>query len=442
MTHLWKRASAFVVAALAVSLTLAGCGTSGSPAPGSSGTRPAEETGPVTIKFSWWGNDVRNRLTQQAIDLFRVKYPNITVEVETADFASYWQKLATEIAAGNTPDVMQMDATYVQQYVADGNIMDLDSLAIDLSRYSQSAAEAGRVDGGLYAATFCLNVPVVLANPALFARAGVAIPDDATWTWDDFSRITAQIGAKGGSEYYGATSRNDWDPMLALWVRQHGKQQYNNDGSLGFTAEDLAPMFQYWLDVQKAGGTPPATVMVQDDQAANDQTLFATGRTALTALWSNMVVALDASTGQDLLLLRPPTVTGKAADGNLWLKSSQFLTIGKNTKHADAALKLVEFLLNDVEAGKILGTERGIPANLDVQAAIKSSLSPSDQKVVAFMDKVNAELGGPNGLPAPGGSQGQTLQYRYGQAVLLGTSTPQEAATAFVNELRKEMATG
>ena len=386
----------------------------------------------------WWGNDKRNALTQQVLDNFMAKYPNITVTTETADFSSYWQKLSTEIAANQTPDVIQMDEKYIAQYGLDENLMDLESIDIDLSKFDQVSIDAGRVDGTLYGATFGINVPVILANPQVFTQAGVAMPDDSKWTWDDYASIAQQIGAKGGSDYYGSTSLIGVDGALKVWLREHGKQQFTADG-IGFTADDVTPYYQYWLDLQNKNGAPPATVSVEENQAALNQGLFATNRAGLTFQWSNQVTALDAATEQDVSLLRPPTTTGNSKDANLWLKSSMYLSIGKDTQHADAALKLVEYLINETEAGTVLGTERGIPANSDVRDAVKANMGPSDQKVVAFMDKITPELGGASQVPLPGGGQSETLQKKYGEAVLTGGSTPADGAASFVADLKKEM---
>ena len=453
MSHHLGRAGALAIVGVAASLVLAGCGTNGgsgtstTPPPGTTAptsasptsNRPAEEAGQVTLKFVWWGNDTRNGLTQQVLAQFMTKYPNIKVETETADFATYWPKIAAEIAAGQGPDVMQMDAAYVQQYVADDNLLDLESIGIDLSKFDKGAVDAGRVNGTLYAATFGQNAGVVVANPAVFSAAGVALPDDSKWTWDDYATIAKQISAAGKGAYWGSTVLGVQDVAMTLWIRQHGQVQWKPDGSIGYTADTVASMMQYWLDLQKAGGTPPATVQVQDDSAPFDQSNCATGKVALCVQWSNQIVALDKDTGQDLKLLRFPTQTGNLADLNLWLKSSMYLSILKNTKHQDAALKLVEFLENDIDANKILGAERGIPANADVRAAISPTLNASNQKVIQFMELVKPNLGPANGLPGPGGNQSQTIQFKYIEAALLGTSSPTDAANGFFNDLTKAM---
>ena len=40
----------------------------------------------VTLKLFWWGNQVRNDLTQQVIDLYMKNNPNVTIMPEFTDW--------------------------------------------------------------------------------------------------------------------------------------------------------------------------------------------------------------------------------------------------------------------------------------------------------------------------------------------------------------------
>ncbi|HHU37890.1 MAG TPA: extracellular solute-binding protein, partial [Propionibacterium sp.] len=95
-------------------LALAGCGSqapqqSAAPAPGG-GSGSGEQ---VTLRFAWWGNDTRNRMTQEIIEAFEAENPDIKVQGEPGEFSGYWDKLATQVAASDAPDVIQMDDKYI-----------------------------------------------------------------------------------------------------------------------------------------------------------------------------------------------------------------------------------------------------------------------------------------------------------------------------------------
>ena len=63
-------------AAAALSLVLTGCGSS----------PEAASDGPVTLRFSWWGSDVRHKMTEKLIEAFEAENPNINIEGEYGDW--------------------------------------------------------------------------------------------------------------------------------------------------------------------------------------------------------------------------------------------------------------------------------------------------------------------------------------------------------------------
>ncbi|MBC6460928.1 hypothetical protein [Actinomadura sp. HBU206391] len=49
-----------------------------------------EGGGKTTIRFAWWGNDDRAKITNEAVALFMRKNPDIKVETTTAIYDSYF----------------------------------------------------------------------------------------------------------------------------------------------------------------------------------------------------------------------------------------------------------------------------------------------------------------------------------------------------------------
>lgn len=60
-------------------------------------------SGEVTLRFNWWGSDTRHKITQQVIDSFQKENPNIKIKGEFGEWAGYWDKLATTVAANDAP---------------------------------------------------------------------------------------------------------------------------------------------------------------------------------------------------------------------------------------------------------------------------------------------------------------------------------------------------
>lgn len=89
--------SCATVALLALSVSLTGCG----------GSDEASGGGETVLRYTWWGNPDRAARTKGAVALFEKEHPGITVRTSFAGYEAYKQKLATQAAGGDAPDVMQ-----------------------------------------------------------------------------------------------------------------------------------------------------------------------------------------------------------------------------------------------------------------------------------------------------------------------------------------------
>ena len=61
--------------------------------------------GPITLAIAWWGGQARNKLYNDICDVYQKRNPNITITRESADWAPYWTKVATQVAAKALPDI-------------------------------------------------------------------------------------------------------------------------------------------------------------------------------------------------------------------------------------------------------------------------------------------------------------------------------------------------
>ena len=77
------------------------------------------------LVFSYWGSDARQKLTEEAIKKFEEKNPTIDVEGDFSDWDSYYEKLATKVAANDAPDVMTIEIRGLSEYAGRGTLADL-----------------------------------------------------------------------------------------------------------------------------------------------------------------------------------------------------------------------------------------------------------------------------------------------------------------------------
>lgn len=410
-----------LVGGLAASLALAGCG----PSAGGSG-----EDG---LSFMFWGPTFYQDFTAEMVDAFTAENPEVKVTLEPSEWDGYWDKLATRVAGGSTPDVINMDGKYIAEYSGRGVLADLESFeALDLSTLSTEDLDAGRVDGVLTGLSTGSNAWVVLANPAVFEEAGVEMPDDTTWTWDDFQDIATRISeATEGVGVTGGASYAD----LTIYLRQKGEDLWGPDG-LGCTEASLTEWYQLYLDLQESGATLAADAAVEDSAVSLEQQAFSTGGSGMTWSWTNQLQSVrDALGSDDAVMLRPPSLAGSAEENGLFRKATMYWSIGADSAHGEEAAALVNFLVNAPEAQRIQLLNRGVPSDPEAIAVMQEDLTATDQEIVDFLEMITPELAGTPAVQPMGTADSQNILTRLLEEVRFGTITPEEAAAQTIEEI-------
>jgi multiple sugar transport system substrate-binding protein len=421
-------------AATAATAALGACSGSST---GSTSTATSEDTSPVTLRFGWWGNDVRNKNTAQLIADYMKLHPNVTITGEPGVWSSYWDKLSTQVAGNSAPDIIQMDETYIRDYTNKGILADLSKLPIDTSKFASGLVATGTISGKVTALCAGMNALSLVANPALFTKAGIDLPDDKTWTWDSLMTLAAQFNTKVPGTY-GVNIGLFNDGVARAWMFQHGKSLFTDTG-FGWEPADMQSFFELMVKYQGAKAIPSAAENAQDSTTALAQQMFGVGKVAMTLSWSNEIAARQAAVGQDCKILRLPSMTGNAKDACLWYKSGMFQSITSKSKNQVAAAHFLDYYFNNMDAGKVLLAERGLPPNTDVLAGIKSSLGNADQKGATYMSDLAADIHAAPVAPPPGASTFGGIMGRYLENVQFGRQTPEAAAKAMYDEAKAQI---
>jgi multiple sugar transport system substrate-binding protein len=420
------------LAAAATTMGLGACapGSQGGGSQGGGG-----QGGTTELALAWWSNPTRTKNTEAMIAAYQQANPNVKISGQPGEFSSYWDKLATQTAGGQAPDIIQMDMNYISEYGTRGALLDLGG--VDTSKFIEGTVESGRINDKLVGINAGINTAVFFANPRVFEKAKMDLPDDTTWTWDQMIEIGAEAASKAGVPF-GVGQLINSDTMFNTWVRQHGKELFTPNG-LGFDVAEAQSWYDYLLKgvKAKAFGTPE---QISEEVAKPlDQSVVVVGRGAMQYQNSNQLLAVSEAAGDTIEMLRPPSLAGKATERRGWYKASMLWSASSKSKNPEAATAWINWFANSPDAAGIDLAERGIPPNAEVLAAVQSKFSPEQQVVAKFIEDIKTEVGNTPIAPPPGGGTIAEILSRHGTDVLFGRASSAEGAQKFVDELKSNL---
>lgn len=393
---------------------------------------------PATISVRWWGGDARQAMQLEAIEAFEALHPNIRVNPEPSSLDGYFDALGVQMAGGNEPDVFTLGGAWPTTFAREGTLLELsNNPAIDLAPFAPAVLADATVDGRVYAVPTGGNATAVVINPRIFEEAGVELPNDDTWTWEEFIDIANQIGANTPDGTFGVEMRPE--AILGSFAAQRdGIGFYTEDGELNVQPETLAAYFQMILDLQNGGGMPGAALQSELSAVGPEETLMGRGLGAMLFAPSNQIGAFATSSGDDLILMRIPGETEFQSVG-VAITPSQWWAIGRNSAYPASASAFVDFMLNSPQAGAIMGVDRGNPLNESVAEAIADTLDPMQEQQVHYVARVGQYAG--QAIAQPAGAEEQpTISVSSQEEVAFGRMTPEQAAQSWITRMQTELA--
>lgn len=418
---------------------LAGCGGG----TGSSGSTSESSDGTVNLTFTWWGNQTRNERTQAALDLYSEQNPGVTFDPQFAEWNDYWDKLATAAAGHSLPDIVQMDYSYLEQYVSNGLLVDLtpyiEDGTINVDNVDEGILNSGKVGDGIYALCNGVNVPALLYNKTLLDEAGITIKDNMTM--DEFIAVSKEVYEKTG---YKTNIAYGSDAYIDYFCRAYDEIIYESD-SIGASQETLEAFYSLYEDGINEGWLLDPSVFAEVTVGSVEQDPMVYGSSPETMSWcflaySNQLTATKSAApeGMEIGMTTWPSADPAKSD---FLKPSQFFAVTVDSANPDEAAKVLDFITNSVECNNILLGERGVPISSEVSNAISENMSEDDRNIITFINEVVTPNSSTISPPAPtAASEAYNLNRNLVEKVCYGELTAAEAAQQMYEEGNEIMA--
>lgn len=437
--RLWK--IAVVLLPVVLALAAGGCGNTALYEEGSD-----RGQGHTVIRVAWWGGEERGVLTEQVLELYSSKHPEITFETQSYTWDEYFNILSLKAAQGDLPDLIQMDYQYITTYSKNGSLADLlpyvENGTIRTDDLDKGILESGMIDGRLTGIVLGTSVLSMICNPEVFAEAGITVPN-GNWTWDDFSEICIQIRERTGK--YGAAM----NPVLDLnlfhyWVRQHGSELFSPDGrSLGYEEDALyAEYMSMFKELIEKDAFPDADSWAAINVRGPEFSPVVTGEGGMMQEWNNYPVKMSYANDSLKLVTQPLLNAGEGDDafgGNrtggrgLWMKPGMFFSVAETSNARTECAQFIDWFLNSEEANAILQGERGVPVSEKVRKSLyeDETVPEALRDMLRFSEEV-LELCGDTPPPEPAGIDGINEAFsETANLYFYDLATAEEAAAEF-----------
>lgn len=421
-----RKPAAVVAAASAVALIVSGCAPQG-------GDDSSEKT-----TLTWWLWDA-NPAPEDFAKAFMEENPDITVKVKQYNYNDYLNALRPGLTSSSGPDIFQV--------APGGMLANYGSLAVDLTPYVSDSLGDGwkdefnstaisqlQLDGKQPALpTYLSAAGYIYYNKTLVDQLGITVPT----TLPEWEQTCATVNAAG-----------------LTCLAQGAKDAWVNTDVFLSLANSVKPGFIYDAIAGEAKWTDPSLVtamtawgsLFTSGIAGNGATAQTEYPDAFTAFLQNQAVFIalgtwntpgtQTKTGVKLsqeglaepidgeFLSAPfPAATADSDPTQPFGGVANGWAINANSKHVDAAYKLIEFL-SAGDGQQMIGSVASFPSLKSASVSTDDVVFPSQVDDIQRLQSSLDDLVGYREIPYPdlGAAIGQALS-----AVAAGTQSPEDA---------------
>src|SRR3954452_9475631 len=334
-----RSAKLVAVFALASAMVACSAGTKPKTTAGTGAGPVKDPASPVTITFSSWvGSDPT--MKKMAADFHKL-HPNITIKFQNVNADNASQKLTTQIAGGNPPDVAFVDASATSDFASRQALVNLDdyisrSDVVKPDDYGDAFKTFVTYNGHMWGLPIDGESTGLFYRKDLFAAAGISGPPT---TWDEFQadvqKLTDPAKKQYGYEVFAPEAAYYWYP----WLYQAGGDLLCADRkTVTFDSPEAQTAANFYTGLAKY--SPPDYL---NSNSFDGRVGFAQGQVAMYMAGSWLAGTLHSEDPKiDDKWATAPLPSGPA--GCKTTIAGDSLVLLANSKNADAAWLWIEYL--------------------------------------------------------------------------------------------------
>lgn len=378
----------------------------------------------------------RTKVLESLVDDFEKKNPDVSVEIVSLPWGSAFEKLATMVAGGDVPDVVEMPDTWAALYAGSGKLVNLKDRVAKWEHgatLTDKTVAMGSQTGDLVMVPYGFYLRAMFYNKKLLAEAGIAKPPS---TMAEFKTAAAAVSKLDGKYGYclrgGPGGTNGWIMFSAAmngsndFFTEDGKSRINEPGSV----EGI----QFMIDLYQNGHAPKDSVNWGFNEIVAG---FYSGTCAFLDQDPDALIAIaERMPAEDFAVVPMPV----GPSGNA------FPTIGfsgwsifSTTEHEDEAFDLVAALSNP-DANAVWAKRVGV---IPIHKGADQDPYFQTEQFKGWFDELNGPQYVPTTMPTyleQWGYFASTVLLESSQEALLGQRSAQDIADEWADFLNGEYA--
>lgn len=414
-----KKVRALLVWAVIIALTLsmAACGNSGatkttttqtevsSTVPAASDTAtPSTPAEKVTVNFGMiaFANEIPGWTAMISAANTKLAEKNIEIkitQIPAQGWPEYYQKIITQMAAGNAPDIGRTAESFLPQFINKGQVVDLTEYLkdLDMSQYYEKTFQGSSFQNGKY-----YGLPsgvydmVMYYNKDLFQKASLQTPSQ-DWknavSFDQVREYAKKLtSGEGANKIFGFWG-GPYMAYIGMYSKSNGgKNVFNEDGTPAINDATAKGVYKWFDDMLRTDKTMPSPTVTKVMGATD---LFKAGRLAMCVdgTWNQQ--AMKAITKFKVGIAAVPAGKGQAY-------SSQFVdtfVMFKGTKHEKESWEALKAIISkegfDALAPSGTGGIPVVKATVEGMKDVMFGTSFDDNDKKCYFDAFDNVLGVP-----------------------------------------------
>jgi len=387
--------------------------------------------GKVTLTIWTLFGGVEGNIITDMFNRFNKEHPDVEVQGEIITWAEFYDKLLTAILAGDPPDIAVMHLSILPDFSHRNVLLPLNDLVPSelLEEYPPAIIQKAYYHGKLYAIPFDSHPMVLYYNKKVLKEAGLVGKDGNVLlprSWDELINYAKQVKEKLGMENPLTFAGGGERLFLGFYTQLGGKFYDAEKEKILFNPEIAARAYEI---LKKPFDEGVITGILDYSTAQsffrNDQSAF-----HIDGVWAIASLSQEKELDYGVTLI-PPIEVGTPP--YVWEDSHTWVVPKKN--HSKEELKAIGTFLEWFVKHSSSWTQIGVlPVIKSVQNSPEFLNLPHRKEYARVIDYV---------VPAPsirGWIEIRTKMWELGQAVMLGETTPSQAAKELESAIKEATA--